>query len=89
MDALEKISEVDSILESSETILNDCSQCDANIFDDINSNLNDLKYQISACDFTSYVARVTDIKNEATQMKLSFERISQEEQSIPNEIERN
>jgi len=87
LDALEKISEVDSILEDSETIFNDCSQCDVNIFEEINSNLNDLKYQISACDFTSYVARVTDIKNEANQMKLSFERISQEEQSIPDEIE--
>lgn len=73
LDALTKISEVQYILDDIKFILNDCPQCDSTEYNSVNSKLNEFTYQISCCDFTSYVLRVTEIKKEAEEVKKNYE----------------
>jgi len=85
MDALNKISEVDSILYDAELILNDCSACNPKLYSDAKAKLDSIKKQISNCDFTSYVARVTEVKEEAQVLKMSYEKTaSSYEQPVDN-----
>lgn len=76
LDALDKISLVDSILYDAKTILDECSKCDSNPYYEVSSDLDALKYQISSCDFTSYVVRYVEIKEDAEELKTNYEKIA-------------
>lgn len=87
LDAIDRITEVSSILQESKIILDDCSQCDSSTYENISSRLNNLKYQIKSCDFTSYVSIAFNLKNEAEEMKSNYGKISLLHEDEVEEIE--
>lgn len=76
LDALNRISEVNSILYDSKIILDECSQCDSNSYNELKSRMQEYEFQIANCDFTSYVLRIVEIKEDAEKLKSNYERLA-------------
>jgi len=87
-DALSKISDADAILYDAESVLDYCKTCDSNKLYVLKNNLDNLKYQIGTCNFTSYVAIVTDIKTSAQNLKTEYESTyASEEVNVDKDVE--
>lgn len=89
LDALDRISEVNSILYDAKTVLDECSQCNSATYNDIKSRLDSLDYQIQSCDFTSYVSTAFELRNDAESMKTNYERMAESYKSVPDYVPSN